>query len=357
MTSPADAASLLAGALRDAASKPWAIHQDRAAGVAALVADAKLGRAITTERFARAIGTGARALVETPEPKRIRSGSGEVIAVVRIVGILLYDFHFPPLATSARWLAATIRELAADKDVTGILLDIDSPGGVVTGVPEAADAIFAARKAGKTIIAVANPLAASAAYWLASQATKILSVPSGETGSIGVFALHVDISRALEKEGVKPTFIFAGENKTEGNALEPLSSSAREFIQGQVDLVFRQFNNEVAQGRGTTEAKVLRDFGQGRTFFSAEALRVGMIDGIGTIEKVLAGGRRLLLSSRSTASTNQAAVSPAANGSGAALGSSPTPPRSSSERIRLIARVRHGLPRPKTVPTKTGRHG
>ena len=318
MIIPADATSRLAGALRDAAGKPWAIQQDRAADVAALVADASLGRAVTTERLARAIGTGARALVETPEPKRIRSVNGrDVTAVVPIAGLLLFDLHLPPFVTSTRWIAATIRELAADKTVTRIVLAVDSPGGVITGVQEAADAIFAARQI-KTIIAVVSPLAASAAYWIASQAHPVIAMPSGETGSIGVFILHTDISGALEKQGIKATFIFSGEHKTEGNALEPLSPSAREFFQSQVDLIGRQFNKVVARGRGTTEAKVLRDFGQGRTFFSAEALRVGMIDGIGTIDQVLAGGRRLLLPSRSTASTNQAAVSPAANRSGAA---------------------------------------
>ena len=347
MTTSADPASLLAGALRDAASKPWAIQQDRAAGIAALVADAKLGRPITTERFARAIGTGARALVETPEPKRIRSGSGEVIAVVRIVGILLYDFHLPPLATSARWLAATIRELAADKDITGILLDIDSPGGIATGVPEASDAIFAARKAGKTVVALINPLAASAAYWLASQANEIVAVPSAEIGSIGVFMLHVDISGALEKQGIKPTFIFAGEHKTEGNPLEPLDPEAQKFFQSQVDIVFRQFNEAVARGRGTIRARVERDFGQGRTFFSPEALRRDMIDGIATIEEVLSAAPSLLRRGERGAT---------APGGGAAVVSL-TPPRRSDEMRRLLTRLRHGLPRPRTMPTKSGSHG
>ena len=213
---------------------------------------------------------------------------GKATALVSVRGVALYDLELQPFAFSTLLLARSINALARDPEVGTIVLDIDSPGGVVTGVPEAADAIWAARRSGKNVVALVNPLAASAAYYLASQADEIVAVPSGETGAIGVFILHAECAGMLEAEGIKATFIFAGEHKTEGNALEPLAPAAREFFQSQVDLIYRQFIKAVARGRGTTQAKVERNFGQGRTFLATEALRLGLVDRIGTIDATLA---------------------------------------------------------------------
>ncbi|KKM71627.1 hypothetical protein LCGC14_1428690 [marine sediment metagenome] len=213
---------------------------------------------------------------------------GKATALVSVRGVALYDLELQPFAFSTLLLARSINALARDPEVGTIVLDIDSPGGVVTGVPEAADAIWAARRSGKNVVALVNPLAASAAYYLASQADEIVAVPSGETGAIGVFILHAECAGMLEAEGIKATFIFAGEHKTEGNALEPLAPAAREFFQSQVDLIYRQFIKAVARGRGTTQAKVERNFGQGRTFLATEALRLGLVDRIGTVDATLA---------------------------------------------------------------------
>ena len=213
---------------------------------------------------------------------------GKATALVSLRGVAFYDFEFQPFAFSTLLLARSINALARDPEVGTIVLDIDSPGGVITGVPEAADAIWAARRSGKNVVALVNPLAASAAYYLASQADEIVAVPSGETGAIGVFILHAECAGMLEAEGIKATFIFAGEHKTEGNALEPLAPAAREFFQSQVDLIYRQFIKAVARGRGTTQAKVERNFGQGRTFLATEALRLGLVDRIGTVDATLA---------------------------------------------------------------------
>lgn len=209
-------------------------------------------------------------------------------ALVSMRGTALYDLEVQPFAFSTLLLAQSINALAQNEEVGTIVLDIDSPGGVITGVPEAADAIWAARKHGKHVVALVNPLAASAAYWLASQADEIVAVPSGEVGAIGVFILHADCSHMMEEMGVKHTFIFAGEHKTEGNPLEPLSPDAQEHMQSQVDLIYRGFIKAVARGRGVTGAKVEKFFGQGRTYLATEALRRGLVDRISTIDGAFA---------------------------------------------------------------------
>lgn len=187
-----------------------------------------------------------------------------------------------------------------DPDIGAIVLDIDSPGGAVAGTPELAAKVFAARGK-KPIIAVANGLMASAAYWIGSAADTAYATPSSEgVGSIGVFTVHEDISGMAEKQGVKFTVIKAGKHKAEASPYEPLSAEAEEFIQGQVDEVDQMFNAAIAKHRGIRVADVRAGFGQGRAFSAKQALDAGMIDSIATLDDVLAslgakqasGGRR-----------------------------------------------------------------
>ena len=262
----------------------------RGAYVAELVRRLARGEADARQEVAAAI-EGARAAV--PQLAPIGNGNKSV-AVVSVKGVALYGVELQPFAFSTARLAETVTALAADPQIAGIVLDINSPGGVVTGTPEAADAIYAARQR-KPVVAFVDPLAASAAYWIASQASAIVMVGSGDVGSIGVFLLHVDFSAALEMSGVKPTFIFDGKFKTEGNPYQPLSQAAQEYLQGQVATVGTDFRRAVARGRGLSTATVAADFGQGRTLTARDALRAKMVDRVGDLAlavRLAAGGGR-----------------------------------------------------------------
>jgi capsid assembly protease len=195
------------------------------------------------------------------------------------------DISGPGSASTER-IAKDIRSAMADPAVSAILLDIDSPGGTVFGVAELAKEIYGLRGQ-KPIVAIANSLAASAAYWIASAASEFHITPSGEAGSIGVFAEHTDISKWLDKEGIKPTLIHAGEFKTEGNQYEPLTDQAAAYIQSRVDDYYRMFVKAAAKYRGVSETKVQRDFGKGRVFGAEEAVASGMADKVSTFDQVL----------------------------------------------------------------------
>lgn len=222
------------------------------------------------------------------EPVIVPGGrGGKATAIVSVRGIALYSVEFQPFAFSTARLASTVARLAADEGIGTIVLDVDSPGGVVTGVPEAAAAVFAARETTR-VAALVNPLAASAAYWIAAQAGEVVAAPSADVGSIGVFWLHFDFSQALAMEGVTPTFVFAGEFKVEGNPFEPLAETARESMQAEVDAIYRGFVADVARGRGVTAAEVEARFGQGRTMLSPAAKRAGLIDRVMTPAAALA---------------------------------------------------------------------
>lgn len=173
-----------------------------------------------------------------------------------------------------------------DPTVEAIVIDVDSPGGLVDLVPETAAEVRAARGR-KPIVAVANTRAASAAYWIASAADRVYVTPSGELGSIGVLLFHEDVSKAAEMAGVKTTVIAAGRYKAEGNPFEPLDDDARDHLQGFVDELYDQFVADVAAGRGVAPKTVRDGFGQGRLESAPAAIRSGLGDKMATLDVAL----------------------------------------------------------------------
>lgn len=171
--------------------------------------------------------------------------------------------------------------------IGGVVLDIDSPGGSSYGLMEFADKVFSYRSNPKPLLGVANPVAASAAFWAGASADQFIVSPSGDVGSVGVWSLHLDYSEYLAQEGIKPTFVYAGKYKVEGNPFEPLSDEARAEIQRGVDEVYNDFTNALARNRGVTKAKVISDFGEGRVLSANRAKQAGMVDRIASLEEVI----------------------------------------------------------------------
>lgn len=213
------------------------------------------------------------------------------VGVIQIRGTIsqhaegdLSSMLFGGSATEA--ISAQLKEFLADDSVGKIVLDIDSPGGVTYGVSELAAEIFRARGQ-KPIVAVANSLAASAAYWIGSAADEFYVTPGGMVGSIGVYAVHQDISKMAEDEGVKTTLISAGKYKTSGNQFEPLDDEARGQIQARVNDIYEAFISDVARGRGVPPSAVRSGYGQGDVLTAKAAKAAGMVDGIATYDEVL----------------------------------------------------------------------
>jgi signal peptide peptidase SppA len=181
-----------------------------------------------------------------------------------------------------RDIRASVKRALADPAVKTIDLLIDSPGGCVLGLPETADTIFEANKI-KPVNARVVGIAASAAYWLASQASTVTLTPSGEVGSVGVLDLHVDISKALDNDGVKVTAVHAGEHKVERAPFTPLSEEAKTHMQSSVNEWYGDFLGAVRRGRGA-RVSANSNFGAGRMLSSREALAAGMVDFVGGIQ-------------------------------------------------------------------------
>lgn len=212
------------------------------------------------------------------------------VAVLPLQGVLLQHpgIHgaFGPV-TFTEWWGETFMQLMGDPEIAAVVIDADTPGGIVYGTQELADLIRSARGQ-KPILTSVNSLMASAGLWIGTAADDVFVTPSGDIGSHGVYSMHADFSKALEEMGVDVTFIHAGKYKVEGNPFEPLSDEAREEMQRSVDESYAAFTAGLVANLGVDEKKVLADFGQGRVLSAERAVEVGMAHGIATLEEVIA---------------------------------------------------------------------
>lgn len=221
-------------------------------------------------------------------------------------------------------LAADMEDALGKSEVHAIALVMDSPGGEVSGAFELADRIFAARGR-KPIVAVADGMAASAAYLAASAADEVVLTTTSYVGSIGVVMRHVDFSRALANDGITVSHIFAGEHKIDGNPYQPLPDAVRAALQADIEGLYQMFVQTVAKHRGMDEQAV-RDTRAG-VYRGVAAVAARLADRIGTVDAVvaeLAARRNPAVStaaglshqpqgtSMSHASANAAAAAPAA---------------------------------------------
>jgi signal peptide peptidase SppA len=207
------------------------------------------------------------------------------ILQIPVRGVLLNKFSYAaPWATGYTYIEKAVTRGLADDEVRGIALVVDSPGGEVAGNFELADKIYQARDE-KPIQAFASDHAYSAAYSLASSASKITMTRSGGVGSIGVVTMHVDVSKALGKQGITLTYIFAGRHKVDGNPYQPLPDSVKARIQKRIDKTYSLFTATVARNRNLDDKDVRAT--EALTFSADEALENGLADAVGAFEDAL----------------------------------------------------------------------
>jgi capsid assembly protease len=304
----------------------WYVHPEKMNEIAAFL-ECKLAGGSTAPEALESIRATNRAAAA--RAKKATAGRG-AIACIPVYGLLthrgLADISGGSIGVSTNSISGALRQAIADPNVGSIVMDFDSPGGDVEGIDELASEIYQARKQ-KRITAVSDCLCASAAYYLASQCSEIIASPSSLTGSVGVYILHIDESAALDNAGVKITMVKYGENKGEGNSFEALADPARDHLQGLVDDYGRAFERAVARGRGITQSAVHSTFGQGRVFTAVQAVKVGMVDRVGTLDDAFA------TSALSTSSGRRAQFA----------ASHPATPAAKKARALRFARMRHEL--------------
>jgi signal peptide peptidase SppA len=212
------------------------------------------------------------------------------IAVVDVFGIL--DHRAEQMCG---WIdgydaiATRMQEALSDRDVAGVLVRIDSPGGDVAGLEEAIRAINATRdREGKPVAVYVDELAASAGYWLASgiASAGIFAPPMAQIGSIGVYCPIVDETKALEQEGVAIHLVRDPPGKDAANSMDPVPDVALARTQRMVSDAASRFYAAVSAARGI-DVETIRGF-NGDVFTEPEAHKLGLVDGVGSFDAALA---------------------------------------------------------------------
>jgi capsid assembly protease len=208
------------------------------------------------------------------------------VAVLPITGTLVHRGSGMDALSGLQSYTSLERQIdmaATDPDVRGIFLEIDSPGGQAAGSFALGEKL---RTVDKPKVAHVNEMALSGGYLLAAAADKIVMAPTGRVGSIGVIALHQDRSKANAKAGIHYTAIYAGAKKADGSPHAPLTDSAKQAMQENVNSLYEHFVSYVAQMRGIDQADVRAQ--EAGIFSGQMALDNGLADEIKGFNEALA---------------------------------------------------------------------
>lgn len=254
------------------------------------------------------------------------------VAIIPVIGSLVYRGRSMNSSgmTAYQALDANLTMAMNDSAVKSILLDIDSPGGQVSGCFDFAERLIEMRQS-KRIVAVANDLAASAAYAIGSAASELVVTQTAAAGSIGVVMAHVDYSKNMAENGVGVTYVYAGDHKVDGNPYEPLPADVKADMQEEINGIYELFTSHVATARGMKQKDVIAT--QARVFIGQKAVDAGLADRVGTIESEFArlkaahsttgaGSRRFATRHQEVSMTKETTVAPSQS-AGAAVPASP----------------------------------
>jgi len=187
---------------------------------------------------------------------------------------------------AAERVVGALEDAAADPQVAGIVLRLDSPGGS----PLAADTMWRAvrrvREQGIPVVVSVSDLAASAAYYVASAADGIVLSPGALTGSIGVFSLFAVFEKFMDRWGIESETLVRGEHAAFLSAVTKPSKGAKDRLQTIADEVYRLFVDRVAEGRGL-EAEQVDRVGQGRVWTAEQAVEIGLADELGGVREAV----------------------------------------------------------------------
>lgn len=269
----------------DVLTSPWAIQPAKLLEIREIYATHLRGEKIDLAAVEKRLG---RPLANDRQPYQNQDG----VAVIDLQGVIAKRMNlFLQISggVSTELVAQDFAAALADPAVHAIVLRIDSPGGTADGTQALARTVMAARGQGKPIAALADGTMASAAYWIGSAAERVyLADGTTQVGSIGVVATHTDVSGAEAQAGVKTTEIYAGQYKRIASQYAPLTDAGKQSIQDQVDYLYAVFIADVAAQRGVSVDTVLKNMADGRVFIGQQAIDAGLVDGVATLDALVA---------------------------------------------------------------------
>jgi len=205
--------------------------------------------------------------------KWVQQGTKNRIGIVDITGLI----------SDSQYIVNQVKKFRQDKRIRGIILRIDSPGGAVGPSQEIYDEVLKTRESGKTIYASMGALAASGGYYIASAAEKIFANPGTLTGSIGVIMAFSNAKGLMEKIGLQPEIVKAGEYKDIGSPARAMTQKERNLLQSVVTDVHQQFIEAVASGRDISVAEVTK-IADGRILTGRQAYSLNLVDQMGGLQ-------------------------------------------------------------------------
>jgi len=177
--------------------------------------------------------------------------------------------------TGYNGIIARLQQAMSDPGVDGILLDMETPGGMVSGAFDCADIIARMRDI-KPIWALANDMNCSAGQLIASAASRRLVTQTARTGSIGVMMAHSNYGAALKTQGVEVTLIYSGDHKIDGNPYEKLPKDVRADFQTRIDATRQMFAEKVSAYTSMSVQSVLDT--EAAVFSGQESVDKGLAD-------------------------------------------------------------------------------
>lgn len=261
---------------------PWAILPSSLEMIQAIYTRHLAGEPVDIDAIEARLG---RPLANDQQEYQMREGGVAVLALSGAISPKANLFIRVSGGASAQVFAQQVDSMAADPRVRSVVIDMDSPGGNVLGLPAAASAL-ARLAADKPTVTVCTGHMCSGGYWIGSGANRIFI--SGQTdvvGSIGVLATHTYNPRAAG--GPQTTEVTAGRYKRIASDTAPLSKEGRAYLQAQVDEIYRVFVDTVATNRRATADQVLEHMADGRIFIGQQAIDAGLADGIATVDAMV----------------------------------------------------------------------
>lgn len=215
------------------------------------------------------------------------------IAIVSVAGMLIdrgaWLGDIGGFATSYEGLCEQCSRIGKDAAIKSVILDIDTPGGMVAGLFDVCDAIVKLRKT-KKVYAIAANMAASAGYAIACSADELIVTSQAMTGSIGVVMMHTSYAGAMQNAGIEVTFVHSGAHKIDGNPYQPLSHGARSNWSAESDELYEAFVSHVAAHR-PLDADAVRAT-EARVYTGRKAVEMKLADKVMSFDELLSHVRK-----------------------------------------------------------------
>ncbi len=206
----------------------------------------------------------------------VTTGSGDKLAVVELNGVI----------TSSEDIVRQFKKYRQNRSIKGIVLRVDSPGGGAVASQEMYEEVKKTRDSGKPVVVSMGALAASGGYYVSCGASKVVANPGTLTGSIGVISEFLQLHGAMDKLGVSIKTIKSGKLKDAGSSSRAMTIEDEKYFQRLMDDVHKQFIGVVELERKLSHEDAIR-LADGRVFTGKQALKLGLVDTLGTFEDAI----------------------------------------------------------------------